>query len=243
MAGNRWRHRRFMPWVPSLALVLLGLSAWWVTAFLHRAEARINTLPARVDASVAARGGRYIPLAAVSPNVVNATIAVEDRSFWSNPGISPEGLFRAALVDVASRAWVEGGSTITQQLVRDEFLGYQKRLRRKAVEIAYALLAARRWPKAEIMALYLNEVNYGHGAFGVGAASALYFHRAPSDLDLAEAALLAGIPQDPMGLDPIAHPAAARQRQAVVLQAMVATGDITPSQARVAAQEPVTAGV
>lgn len=231
-------------WVLIVALVVgvLSTGIWWTAAFLRRAERRINTLPSQVHTALAARGGRYVPISEISPDLVKATVAVEDRSFWSNPGISFEGLFRAALVDVAGRAWVEGGSTITQQLVRDEFLGYKKQLRRKAVEIAYALLAARRWPKSDILGMYLNEVDYGHGAFGVGAATALYFHRAPSDLDLAQAALLAGIPQDPAGLDPIAHPVDARQRQRVVLQAMVATGDISAAQARVAATEPLLPG-
>ncbi len=224
--------------MPLLALAL-ALGAWWTAAFLQRSQARIDTLPAVVHAALAAHGNPYVPLSAISPYLVQATVDVEDRSFWTNPGISLEGVARAALVDVASEAWVEGGSTITQQLVRDEFLGYKKQLRRKAVEIAYALLATRRWPKTQIMEMYLNEVDYGHGAFGVAAASALYFHRPPAQLDLGQAALLAGIPQDPAGLDPLAHPEAARERQAVVLQAMVVTGDITQAQAAAAERQPL----
>jgi membrane peptidoglycan carboxypeptidase len=231
-------------WCLALLLGLLAAAAGWVAAvFLPDAEAKVATLPARVQAQLRAEGSPYVPLTEISPVLVQATVAVEDDTFWTNPGVSLEGILRAALVDVADRAWVEGGSTITQQLIRDQLLGYRKSLRRKAVEIAYALVATRRWPKARILEMYLNEVNYGHGAFGVAAASAVYFHRAPSDLDLAQAALLAGLPQDPAGLDPFAHPDAALARRTVVLQAMVRAGDITPAQAEEAQREPLPSWV
>ncbi len=228
--------RRMLFWAVGILLLLLF---WGVAAFVQNAETRIATLPARVEAQLRVEGSQEVPLNRIPRNLINATVAVEDRSFWTNPGVSAEGVARAALVDVASQAFVEGGSTITQQLVRDMLLGYQKTLHRKAVEIAYALLTTRRFPKTEILDLYLNEVNYGQGALGVASAAQVYFGMPLDSLDLSQCALLAGLPQNPEGLDPFQHLSLARQRQAQVLAAMVAVHDITPAEARQAAQAPL----
>ena len=219
-----------------LALIL----GWGAAAFVQRAEMRIAGLPARVDAELAAHGQPFVHLSQLPPALVEATVAVEDRSFWSNPGISLEGIARSALVDVASQSFAEGGSTITQQLIRDQLLGYQKTLTRKLTEMAYAVLATRRFPKRTILTLYLNEVNYGSGAFGIAAAAQTYFAVPAADLSLAQCTLLAGLPQDPAGLDPFRHPRAARRRQQAVLQAMVAVGDLSASQAAAAAAAPLS---
>jgi membrane peptidoglycan carboxypeptidase len=215
------------------------VATWGLLAFVQTAMAALRTLPLRVAHQLATEGEPFTPLRDVSPYLVEATVAVEDRSFWVNPGVSVEGILRAAVVDLLHGAFVQGGSTITQQLVRDELLGYQKSLHRKLEEIGYALLCTRMYSKREILALYLNEVNYGHGALGIRAASEAYFGLPPADLDLAQSALLAGIPQDPEGLDPYRHPAAARARREVVLQAMVATHAISPAEARAAAATPL----
>lgn len=230
-APRPWR------WLAALCLSAALVGAWGAAAFVQRAQVALATLPGRVRRQLALHDSPFVPLSQVSPYLVQATIAVEDRSFWTNPGISLEGIARAALVDVASAAFVEGGSTITQQLVRDQLLGYQKSVHRKLEELAYALLCARRYPKAQVLALYLNEVNYGHGAFGVWAASETYFGLPPADLDLAQAALLAGLPQDPAGLDPYRHPRAALERRRTVLAAMVAVRDVPPALAAQAARE------
>lgn len=228
---------RRLVWAAAAGLVLI--LAWGVAAFVQRAEVLIGGLPARIQAELVAKGEPFLPLTELPPALSAAAVAVEDRSFWTNPGVSLEGIARAALVDVASQAWVEGGSTITQQLIRDQLLGYQKTLARKITEMAYAVLATRRFSKSSILALYLNEVNYGNGAFGIAAAAQTYFGVPPAKLTLPQCALLAGLPQNPAGLDPLQHLEAARERQRTVLQAMVAVHDLTPTEAAAAAAAPL----
>ena len=211
----------------------------WAAAFVQTAEARLAQIPTLVKTHLAARSSRFVPLDEIAPNLIAATVAVEDRSFWTNPGISPEGIARAAVVDLIHDRFAQGGSTVTQQLVRDELLGFQKTLSRKLTEVAYALLCAVRYRKDEVMTLYLNEVNYGNGAFGIAAAARTYFHATPSALSLPQCALLAGLPQDPGGLDPFTHPRAAHAREEVVLEAMVKIGAISPAVAQAAAHASV----
>ncbi len=230
-AGPPAGTRRRLAWL-ALCAVLAVAAAWGVRAFVREAGARLGTLPGRVAATLAAEREPLVPLGQIAAALPLATVAVEDQSFWTNPGISFEGIARSALVDFASAAWVEGGSTITQQLVRDELLGFQKTLHRKLIEMAYAVLATRRFSKSEILTLYLNEVDYGNGAFGVAAAARTYFDTTPARLTLAESVLLAGLPQFPAGLDPYVHPRAAEARRAIVVAAMVRMHELTPAQAR-----------
>ena len=226
-----------------LLLVCAGIAAvvtaWAVAAFVQTAHAELATIPARVRRALRAERSPFVRLSQISPWLPLAAVAVEDRSFWTNPGVSLEGIARAALVDVASAAFAQGGSTITQELVRDQLLGYRKSLVRKAREAAYALLLTRMLPKREILTLYLNEVNYGNGAFGAYAASEAYFGVPPRRLTLAQSALLAGLPQDPAGLDPFQHPAAATTRRAEVLRALAAVGDISRQRAAAIARLPL----
>lgn len=235
--GNGGSRVRRLLIAASLGVVLILV--WGAAAFVQRAELLIGGLPQRIQAELAARGEPFVPLSGVPKALPLATVAVEDRSFWTNPGISLEGIARAALVDFASEAWVEGGSTITQQLIRDQLLGYQKTLSRKTTEMIYAVLATRRFSKQTILSLYLNEVNYGAGAFGIAAAAKTYFGLPPRALDFTQCTLLAGLPQYPYGYNPLLHPAAARARQRTVLGAMVAVGEITPAQARAAEGAPL----
>lgn len=225
-------------WLVCIALLVLGI-AWWSAVWIQSAEVTLSTLPTLVTRQLQAHRDPLVPLSAISPWLPEASVAIEDRSFWRNWGVSLEGIARAALVDVASEAFVQGGSTITQQLIRDQLLTFRKSLRRKAREVAYALLLTRRMSKKEILTLYLNEVNYGNGNFGVYAASEGYFGTPPADLNLAQSALLAGLPQNPSGLDPYRHPRAALGRRALVLDAMRSVGDISPKQALRAGRAPL----
>lgn len=234
--ARRRQPRRLWRWFAAAVLVI---AAAWAANFVHTAERRLSRIPALVAARLAAHGSRFTPLDQVAPDLIAATVAVEDRSFWTNPGISPEGIARAAIVDLVHDRFAEGGSTITQQLVRDELLTLRKTLGRKLTEVVYAVLCAIRYPKDEVMALYLNEVNYGNGAFGIAAAAQTYFRVAPANLSLPQCALLAGLPQDPVGLDPFRHPDAARARQLSVLAAMVQMGVISPALARQAGAAPL----
>lgn len=237
MAGGRLS--RVRRWFALLLVAVVCVAALGVAAFVQTAEGRLATLPAQVRAAVAAHHDQYLPLSAVPIGLQHAVIAVEDRSFYTNSGISLEGLARAAWVDLTTHSFAEGGSTITQELVRDQLLGNQKTLKRKLTEVAYALLAARRFSKAQVLDMFLNQAYFGHGAYGVQAAAKTYFALRPMDLDLAQEALLAGLLQAPADLDPLLYRNEALARQAVVLQAMVESGYISRAQAEAAAKAPL----
>jgi membrane peptidoglycan carboxypeptidase len=187
--------------------------------------------------------GRHQPvgLDQVAPAVVHATVATEDASFFTNPGVDGLALLRALLQTL--RGEPAGGSTITMQLARLSVLPPERRtdspVRRKLQEIALALLLTARESKATILAQYLNAVPYGNRAVGIEAASQAYFGKPAANLSLAEAALLAGLPQAPAWLDPAVHREAARERQRQVLALMVRHGRITPAEAAAAAEQPL----
>lgn len=169
-----------------------------------------------------------------------ATIAVEDANFYSNPGVDIVGIARALWINVQGGEVLAGGSTITQQLARMLLLDPEERtqrtLLRKVRESLLAWQIARRYSKDEVLTLYLNEVYYGNLAYGVEAAAQIYFDKPVSQLDLAECALLAGLPQSPVAYDPYNEAEAASKRQTVVLDLMVKEGMLTTDEASVAKQ-------
>jgi membrane peptidoglycan carboxypeptidase len=169
-----------------------------------------------------------------------ATVAVEDAGFWSEPGIDPLAILRAAYVDLTSRRIVEGGSTITQQLVKMRVVGAQDTLARKIREAILAMQVSRSYSKSEILQMYLNSVYYGDDAYGSAAAAQNFFRVPTARLDLAQASLLAGLPENPYGLDPFTHWSAAKARQQEVLAAMVRVHSITQQQANQAFAENLT---
>lgn len=186
---------------------------------------------------------RSIPLSQMSPALIQATIAVEDAGFYDNPGVDLRGIARAIWLNLQQGRIVAGGSTITQQLARsfliDPSLAQERSLERKAREIALALKLTAALSKDEILELYLNQTYYGAMSYGVEAAAQRFFGKPARDLDLAEAALIAGLPQAPSRYDPFVNPDAARARQRDVLAAMVRAGFITPAEAESAAGEPL----
>jgi 1A family penicillin-binding protein len=176
-------------------------------------------------------------------SLVDATIAVEDPSFMTNPGVDPLSIFRAALQNFASHGIVSGASTLTQQLARNVLFSYQERqaqtLDRKIKEAIFAIELTQTYSKPEILNMYFNEVYYGNLSYGVGAAAESYFGKPVSELDLAESAMLAGLPQAPSDYDPIHNLPAAKARQAYVLDRMVYHHYITAAQAEQAKNEPL----
>ena len=172
-----------------------------------------------------------------------ATIAIEDRPFYEHRGVDPKGILRAALVNLRRRGIYQGGSTITQQLVRNMWLTRRRTIDRKIKEMILALEMERRYSKDEILEMYLNEVYYGHGAYGVKVASQLYFDKDVKELSLAEAALLAGLPRAPISTSPYRHPQRAKKRRIYVLHAMVELGMVTPQQAAKADQHQIQANL
>jgi penicillin-binding protein 1A len=169
--------------------------------------------------------------------VPGAFIAIEDRRFYDHGAFDLHGIARAALLDAARRHIVQGGSTLTQQIAKTLFLTDQRSLRRKVQEAILSLWLAHHYTKQEILGIYLNRVYLGEGAYGVDAASQLYFGVQAAQLTLAQAAILAGLPKAPSSLNPLADPQAASNRARDVLNAMVATQRITLADENTALQQ------
>src|SRR6266540_2713797 len=139
----------------------------------------------------------YEPRDSMGKLLPAAIIAIEDRNFYSEPGVDPGGIARAAIVDIKARDTVEGASTITQQLVKVRLLDASPTLQRKVTEAMLAFAVERRYSKSEILEMYLNSVSFGNSAVGTAAASQIYFHKKTRDLDLAQASMLAGLVRGP----------------------------------------------
>ena len=229
------------------AAVGLGLVALWFTWDLPnpalavtraRRPAILMLDPAgHVVARFGDVSGRVVLPSQLPPYVPAAFIAIEDRRFVAHGPFDALGLARAGLSDIVHRHVVQGGSTLTQQVAKTLFLGNERSLRRKVQEAVLALWLWRHYSRDEILGIYLNRVYLGAGAYGVDAAARLYFGVPATRLGLAQAAILAGLPKAPSTLNPLANPAAAAGRAADVLNAMVATGAITPDQAQAAAAQ------
>ena len=159
-----------------------------------------------------------------------ATVAIEDRRFYQHGGVDPVGIARAVVADVRAGKVVQGGSTITQELVRNLYLSREQTLKRKLTEACLAIKLSRQWSKDRILDAYLNQVFYGNHAYGIEAAAETYFSEPARKLTLEQAALLAGLPQAPSSYDPFRNPAAALGRRNEVLHAMLVNRDITSSE-------------
>jgi 1A family penicillin-binding protein len=184
-----------------------------------------------------------VSLADIAPDLRNATIATEDRNFYLNVGVDPIAVVRAVYYNVNEGSIVSGGSTITQQLVKNVLLSEAERgeqtLLRKVKEAVLAIEVSREYSKNDILEIYLNQIYYGNRAYGIEAASRTYFGKGANQLTLAEAALLAGLPQSPAVYDPYTNPEGAKARQEVVLGLMIEARYITLEEAKAAEAEPV----
>jgi 1A family penicillin-binding protein len=185
-----------------------------------------------------------VSLKDVSPHLINATVATEDKNFWTNPGIDLFRIIRAAIENLRNGHVVEGGSTITQQLIKILVVGDETTMLRKLEEVALTPELNRRYSKQDILEMYLNSIYYGQQAYGVNAAATVYFgledkpgKPAASQLTLAQAAMIAGIPNSPYEYDPLLNPQAAFKRFQIVLAALVDQQYITRAQALNASKE------
>jgi len=178
----------------------------------------------------AERNRTPVPLAKVSPWMAKATVAIEDHRFYEHGGVDYEGIARAAWKDLRAGHVVQGGSTITQQLVRNLYISKERTFKRKIKEACLAIRLSRARSKDWILSQYMNQVYYGNHAYGIEAAAQTYFSRHAKTLTLAQSALLAGLPQAPSIYDPLHRPGAARARRDEVLRAMLTYGDITQVQ-------------
>ncbi|MFA5840344.1 MAG: penicillin-binding protein 1A [Candidatus Margulisiibacteriota bacterium] len=180
---------------------------------------------------------QVVPLSRISPYLQKCVVAIEDPKYYQHHGFDYQGIFRATIKNLIYGRIVEGGSTITQQLARNIFLNRRKTFSRKFAEIILALQLERRYTKDEIMGLYLNQVYFGHNAYGVEAAANLYFGKTAKDLDLAESAMLAGLIRGPELYSPYKNFKGAKIRQIAVLNRAMEFGLISVDAARQAASE------
>ena len=180
-----------------------------------------------------------VPISRIPQIVKEAFIAAEDSRFYSHPGIDIIGIFRALLKNIEAGGVVQGGSTITQQVTKSFLLTPERSYTRKIKEAILAYRISKAFSKDEILFLYLNQIYLGHGAYGIEAASENYFGKPVTDLNIAECALLAGLPQAPSKYSPFRYPDKAKQRQIYVLTRMAAEGYITEAQAATAIQQPM----
>ncbi len=248
-----WLARLFITLAILLMLAAVGMVRWLVVdlpapdRLYERAAApstRIYDRKGRLLYEILdPHGGAHTPLSLeeIPPACVNATIATEDASFYHNPGVDAWAIVRALWINLRGGEILSGGSTITQQLARNLLLSPEERARisleRKLREAILAWRLARTYSKDEILTLYLNEMYYGNLAYGIEAAAHTYFAKSAAELDLAECALLTGLPQSPARYNPMENPQAAKAREEVVLGLMAKQGYISPQEARVAASE------
>jgi penicillin-binding protein 1A len=221
-----------------------AISYSWISDFPDAANLLVYnpgkdiTLLDNEGRTIARRGhnqGQVVKLAELPPHVGNAFVAVEDRRFRHHFGIDPWGLGRAMAVNIAARSFVQGGSTITQQLAKNLFLKPERTLKRKLDEAILALYLEYRYTKDEILTLYLNRVYFGAGVYGVEAASDRFFSKTAAELTLTEAAMLAGSVKAPSRYNPAASPEAALARAGLVLGLMAEQSYIGQAQREKAA--------
>jgi penicillin-binding protein 1A len=182
----------------------------------------------------------HVSLNRVADVLEQAVIATEDRKFYEHSGIDPVGTARAFVNDVRGGE-LQGGSTITQQLVKNTYLTSERSLSRKFKEAILAVKVEQEFDKREILERYLNTIYFGRGAYGIEKAAELYFNTTAAQLNLEQAALLAGLIRAPEAADPLRHEAEAMRRRSLVLDAMVRSDDIEPAEAREAKAKPIGA--
>jgi penicillin-binding protein 1A len=251
------RRKRWIRWVVMTVLVLavvtllaVGASAFWVLTILPGSLPSVSQLE-RFDASEGTKvyddndelvtefhveRRIFVPLDQIPRALRDAILATEDARFYSHYGVDPMGIARAVYQNFRRGRIVEGGSTITQQLAKVLFLTPDKSLERKLKEAVMALELERRYSKDRILEMYLNQIYFGHGAFGVEAAARTFFGKSVGQLSLAECTLLAGLPKAPSTYSPFEHPEAAKRRRATVLNRMVDVGTIPAEQAKKVSQ-------
>jgi penicillin-binding protein 1A len=226
--------------VASLALVTMLVAYTITIPDPLSLRTKVSGQPIRIlarDGSVLAERGTahdYIPLDLLPKRVIDAVIATEDRRFWTHWGFDPAGLVRAVFVNLRSGRFVQGGSTLTQQLAKNLFLSPERTLGRKVEEVVLALWLELRLSKEEILELYLNRVYFGGGAYGIEAAAQRYFDKSARALTLAEAAVIAGLLKAPSRFAPTSSPKLAVIRSHSVLAKMHDAGFISAAEEQMA---------
>ncbi|MBC8198932.1 MAG: penicillin-binding protein 1A [Desulfobacterales bacterium] len=206
------------------------------------AVTRIYSADKKVLAELFVEKRDPVPLKDIPFFLKEAIVATEDRNFYQHSGVDLKGILRAAIKDILAREFVEGASTITQQLAKTLFLTSKKTLMRKIKEAVLSFQLERRYTKDEILQMYLNQVYFGSGAYGVESAARIFFGKAAKDLGLSECALIAAMPKAPSRYSPLINKELALKRRDIVLKQMKDTGIITASVCDKALKEPVVLG-
>src|SRR5438874_2388334 len=239
MRGPRgMRRQRVVAVIVALALGLPAL--FGVAVFIGLlVTPPVDDMPKRVDALLSQHGGTRIHLNDIPDQLSEALIAIEDERFYQHSGIDTQGLIRAVLTDLYRHRALQGGSTLSQQLMKVVYMNNDDDGWRKPENLLLALKVEARFDKHTILENYFNAVYYGHGAYGIGMAAEIYFHRVPGQLDLARASMLAGLPQSPSYYDLYRNPCSARARQFNVLAQMAHDGYISQKAATAAYADPI----
>jgi penicillin-binding protein 1A len=218
----------------AIILVALGavIVAWVATPDVNDAQARVDALAARLNVPV-------LSPADVPEQLALAVVATEDERFYSHHGIDIPGVVRAVLDDLRMRCLCEGGSTITEQLIKEVYLNGSDAGVNKLVDVILAFKVESVLDKPRILADWLSLAPTGPTRYGVAPSACAYFGRPLANLDLAQDALLAGLPQSPVSYDPLTHPEAALRRRGQVLDAMAGHGYISAAEAAAARAEPL----
>jgi len=233
----------------ALAISLTSLISAWLQelpdytsadAYLVAEPTQILASDNTVVAEYYLQNRRSVEMSQVSDYVLKGIVDTEDVRFYKHNGVDPQGIVRAVAVQLTGGS--EGASTITQQLVRNTVLSdeqFEQTLKRKVREAYIAIQMEKSYTKDQILMMYLNTIYFGHQAYGIEAASVTYFNKHASELTLAEAALLCGLPQSPSAYDPFVYPELAKERRNVVLDRMLSAGDITQEEHDAAQAEEV----
>jgi penicillin-binding protein 1A len=235
---RRTRRQRVVAVIVALALGLPALFGI-ATAIGLLVTRPVDDMPRRVDAILAQHGGTRVHLKDIPDLLSEALIANEDERFYQHSGIDTQGLVRAVLTDLYRRRALQGGSTLSQQLIKVVYMNNDDDGWRKPENLLLALKLEARFDKHTILENYFNAVYYGHGAYGIGMAAEIYFHRTPAQLDLARSSMLAGLPQSPSFYDLYRNPCSARARQFNVLAQMAHDGYISQQSAAAAYAESI----
>lgn len=241
--NERRRSKGLFGKVAAIALIIFivlvtGAGLGFLTASIHTmpslkgeirpaASSQILDVNGKVITTIHSVENRLpVSLSKIPKHLQNAFIAAEDARFYQHIGLDPRGIMRAVWSNIVDRGVSEGASTITQQLARNALLSQERTLKRKIQEAFLALEIERQFSKAEILEMYMNQIYFGQGAYGVQAAAQVYFGKNVEDINLAEAAMLAGLPQSPNYYSPSSNFKAAKERQSTVIDQMVKYGYI-----------------
>ncbi len=232
--------KRPVKWLTIIGLsTLLGMGGLYLyiskqslpATFVSQTTRIVDINGNTIDSLHAGENRFLVSLDQISPFVIQATLAIEDRRFYDHHGFDLKGMARALAVNVKKMSTKQGASTLTQQLARNLYLTHERTWQRKIKEAVYTAQLELNYSKNEILAMYLNQIYYGHGSYGIEAAARYYFNKHAVDLTLAESTLLAGIPKGPKYYSPYNNMKAAKDRQRLILNVMVEEGAISKKDA------------